>query len=177
MNAAVETTGEPVVSRFVFTPQHLVDTLARFRSQNVLHRRMRRLRTPMVILFLVVAASELYQANYISACMFLVAAVVLASIRSLDERLTKYRFRKTPICDTEQSVELSDEGLRAISEIEEALVKWSAFTRAVFFRDGVLLYRGPQIIHWIPDTTLKRSDDADRIRGLLASKLPTSKAV
>lgn len=95
----------------------------------------------------------------------------------IDEYLSTRNFKKSPHYNAEQSIYLSDEGFRTESELEQTNVKWSAFSHAVIFDDGVLLYRGPNTVNWIPDATLDCDDGASRIRRLLAAKLTTNHAV
>jgi hypothetical protein len=40
-----------------------------------------------------------------------------------------------------------------------------------------LLYRGANMVNWIPDATLDGEDAAFRLRKLLVAKLPTNQAV
>ncbi|EMI58127.1 YcxB family protein, partial [Rhodopirellula sallentina] len=79
--------------------------------------------------------------------------------------------------NAEQKIFLSEDGFRTESEIENTDVKWSAFTKSVIFDDGVLLYRGTNVVNWIPDTTLDGDNGAARLRKLVSAKLPTNQAV
>jgi hypothetical protein len=46
----------------------------------------------------------------------------------------------------------------------------------VIFNDGVLIFQGPKMVHWVPDSTLEHNDDAAKLRNLVKSKLATNHA-
>jgi hypothetical protein len=46
--------------------------------------------------------------------------------------------------------------------------RWSAFTKAAEFNDGLLLFRGP-LFHWIPVVAI--TGDAGELRDLVRSKI------
>lgn len=73
-------------------------------------------------------------------------------------------------------MELSEEGIRAESEVETSQLRWNAFTQAVIFDDGVLMFQGPKMVNWIPDRALDDEADARVLRDLVTSRLPTELA-
>ena len=92
----------------------------------------------------------------------------------IDDYIATRSFRKTPYCNTDHAIYLSEDGFRCESDVEHTTLKWLAFSRAVIFSDGVLLYRGGKMVNWIPDASLTSDDGASLIRTLLAAKLPIS---
>jgi len=166
-----------IASRFVFTPEHLVDTLERFRSQHPARQWWRWFRYFAALIFVLVALAGLFVPQHWVSAFMAALAIFMFFPHKIDDYLATRNFRKSPHCNAEQAIYLSDDGFRAESEIEQTTIKWSAFTNAVIFDDGVLLYRGPKLVNWIPDATLGGDDAAPKIRQLLAGKLPTRQAV
>lgn len=164
-----------VTSRFLLTPQHLIDTLARYRSQHSGRRLWRWLRFIIAFLFTLVAIAGLFVPQYFASAIMVAVAIFMFFPHKIDDYLAARSFRKSPHCNGEQVIRLADDGFRAESEIEQTSLKWSAFSNAVILDDGVLLYRGPKMVYWIPDATLESADGALRMRKLLAAKLPTAK--
>lgn len=163
-----------VNASFVFSPEHLVETLTRYRSQHLGRRIWRWVRYFAAFIFLVVAFVGLFIPQYGASAFMLALAVFMFFPHKIDDFLARRNFRKSPHCSTHQTLRFSDEGLRSSSEVHESTLKWSAFSRAVIFNDGVLIFQGPKMVHWIPDTSLERFDDAATLRNLVKSKLTTN---
>ncbi len=163
-----------ITSRFSFTSQHLVDTLTRFRSQHSGRRLWRWFRFVAAFIFVLVAIVGLFIPQYFASAFMVALAIFAFFPHKIDDYLATRNFRKSPHCNAQQIIHLSNDGFRAESEIEQTNLKWAAFSKAVIFNDGVLLYRGPKMVNWIPDATLDSTDGPIRIRKLLTGKLPTN---
>ncbi|WP_186776270.1 YcxB family protein [Rubripirellula reticaptiva] len=168
---------DTITSRFSFTSQHLIDTLTRFRSQHSGRRLWRWLRWVAAFIFVLVAIAGLFIPQYFASAFMVALAIFAFFPHKIDDYLATRNFRRSPHCNAQQIIHLSDDGFRAESEIEQTDLKWAAFSKAVIFSDGVLLYRGPKMVNWIPDATLDSTDGPFRIRKLLTEKLPTNHVV
>jgi hypothetical protein len=166
-----------ITARFFFTPQHLINTLTRYRSQHSGRRVWLWFRYVAAVIFLFVAVVGLFIPQYAASAFMVALAIFMFFPHKIDDYLASRSFRKSPQFGAQQILHLSDDGFRAESEIEKTELKWTAFSKAVIFHDGVLLYRGPKMVNWIPDHTLDRDGDALRIRNLLSAKLPTNQVV
>lgn len=69
-------------------------------------------------------------------------------------------------------MQISSEGIHSQSEFESSQSTWQAFSKAVFFDDGLLLFRGLNMVHWLPYSSLEKPADAERLRDLVSSVLP-----
>ncbi len=127
-----------ITSRFVFTPQHLVDTLTRYRLQHRGRWLWRWFRWVAAFIFVLVAFIGLFVPQYIASAFMMALAIILFFLHKIDDYLATRSFRNSPHCDALQVIHLSDDGFRAESEIEQVIPKWTAFSRAVIFNDGVL---------------------------------------
>lgn len=159
-----------IVSRFDFTPEHLLTTLAQYRKAG--RRLWSRVRITLGAMGLLAALVYLRIDEPLPAVMMLVCGVVLLLTQRLNNYFVIRAFRASPHFQTPQTLRFTADKVRTESPIEETTVQWTAFTEAVFFENGVLLYRGRHIINWVPDDSLTTGSPA-LLRSLVASKLPS----
>lgn len=69
-------------------------------------------------------------------------------------RIVQSKFRKSPFHNQQLDTELSDTGLIAISINSESRLTWTAMTKVRLFRDGLLIFHGPELFRWLPDAAL-----------------------
>jgi len=70
----------------------------------------------------------------------------------IDKWLLRRRFRKSPYHNDEISISLSEDGLYGAGRASETKMAWSNFTKARRFNDGLLLFSGSPIFHWLPNS-------------------------
>lgn len=163
-----------IVCRLVFTPDHMIETLSRYRSQYLGRQVGVAIRyTCASILMAAALFAFLYLQNYRAGALMLAFACFLFVSHMIDNFLARRRLHKSPHCNSHATIMISESGLRFDSDIEESNLKWTAFSRAVVFGDGVLLFQGPAMLHWIPDRFLDREDDKKTVRALAKANLPT----
>jgi hypothetical protein len=171
-----ETSIGTITARFCFTSEHLIETLDRFRSQQPGRGVWRWFRHFAATIFLLVAMVGLFVPQYWASAFMVALTIFMYFPHKIDNLLAVRNFKKSPHYNAEQKLFLSEDGFRTESEIENTNVKWAAFAKAVICDDGVLLYRGKNMVIWIPNTTLDGDDAAVRLRKLLDAKLPTNQA-
>lgn len=104
-----------------------------------------------------VAAWSVFQGHAVTAtCMILLAVFVVVS-PWIDRWLVRRHVRKLPHCGDTLTITLSEQGLHSTAARAEGHLQWSCFTKARRFPDGLMLFQGPRIYHWLPD----RSADPD----------------
>ena len=167
---------DTITAKYLLSPEHVVETLRRRRSLTWLGQWFR---YAAALMFLFFCLTNLFLSfwHYFVSAIILVPVVQLFFWYKIVDFLTRRNFRKSPHCNTQQTIQLSDEGLHSISEVQDSTVKWTAYSRAVIFNDGILLFQSSMMIHWIPDDTLERRSDALNLRKLVGSKLPTNHAM
>jgi hypothetical protein len=166
-----------IASRFRFTTEHFVETLDRLRSQQSERSLWRSLRPLAVTLFLLFAYGGLLESQYWITFLMVMLTIFMFFPHKVGNHFATRNFEKSPIYNIKNTYFLSEDGFRSESEIGNLDMKWAAFTKAVIFDDGILLYSDTDIGHWIPDASLDADDAAFRLRNLLVAKLPTNKAV
>lgn len=168
---------QTVKGKFNFTDDHLVESLRRLRSQSRWRKFWWWFRFLPLSLFVPIFVILLLSLHIIFAVVMLVFSLLCLFPHGIDEFRARRQLRKSPQFNAKFEYELSDAGFRAESEFEKVDFSWSLFSLAVIFPDGVLLYRGTKVIHWIPDASLESTSDIPRIRELVAAKLPVNSAV
>jgi hypothetical protein len=79
-----------------------------------------------------------------------VAALIFST--PLTRALSRRRIRKNPTLNDDWVVRLSDDGMSSSGKRGEGRLDWSGFSSARRFADGLLLFRGPHLFHWFPDS-------------------------
>ena len=140
--------------RFRFSEQHLVTTVTRFRQQ----ARSRLWQLPVKMLCFigmsVLFAFSLYNLILMPSVVLGVLIALLALGPRLDYWFMKRRFRRSPFYNNEMHISLTPNGYAASSTYSRVEVAWGALTKARRFPDGFLVFSGPQVCYWWPDTSL-----------------------
>jgi hypothetical protein len=86
-----------------------------------------------------------------------IAALLLALMVAgpyLDYVQLRWRFRKHPQFGETMRIDLSDADMKLYCRDYESVIRWSAFSDAKVFGDGILLYQSPWDYTWLQDTHL-----------------------
>jgi uncharacterized protein YneF (UPF0154 family) len=70
----------------------------------------------------------------------------------LSRAVSRRRMRKIPALNDDWVIRLSDDGVSSSSKRGEGRLDWSGFSRARRVTDGLLLFQGPNLFHWLPDS-------------------------
>lgn len=89
----------------------------------------------------------------------------------IDKWFTRKRFRKSPFHNDDIAFSLSDNGVRIVGRNSEVKVGWVNFTKARRFKDGLLLFQGPNVFSWLPDTAAVDSGAVTRARELVRTSI------
>ncbi|MEO1614513.1 MAG: YcxB family protein [Planctomycetota bacterium] len=163
-----------VVCRFPFTPEFLLESLDVYRSQRPGVAFRSWLKWGVLVFLFLSLFVLLLIGDPLEAMVLVLPISTLLLFRRLEEFFVVRNFRKSPHCGQASVLAFSDEGFRAESEIEQSSCTWSAFSEARVLDGGVLLYRGPKMVNWVPDRTHESSDGPARLRELVAAKIPSN---
>jgi len=92
------------------------------------------------------------------------------SIRLFTRRAVLKLYAQKPDRDMEVTWEISDDGIRAKTELMASENKWAVFQKAVKAKEGFLLYPSSSMYHWIPMRAF-RDGDAERFAELAKEKV------
>lgn len=123
------------------------------------------LKIPVSVLLGVLAILMLVAGRYWFTAFFISLIFLLFFSRRIDYWIMKRRLKKSPFNNSRLQVSLTQEGFHAISDKSDVSLKWSAFTRAVRFRDGFLLLQGPSAFNWLPQSAMIEGsvEEVDRL--------------
>jgi hypothetical protein len=139
--------------QFCFSEDHLITSFLRHEQQNKWLRPIRKAKWSLGLL-LIAATVLAVLAGFgslgaASGAMF----VILFIGRPIELWQSCRRFRKSPFHNDEVAFSLSDGGAHIRGNSSELKVGWPIFTKARRFEDGLLLYQGPGVFNWLPDSS------------------------
>jgi len=156
----------PAVYEFRFSEEFLIAAFRRF-------WRYRRNRTFSAIRLVTAAFAGAFAVLFIVIGMWWLglffALLIVGAFqgRKLDEWFIRRRFRKSPYHDDSVRTEVSDGGLWISGTRSETRLTWEAFTRAVRSPDGWLLFQGPGVLNWLPDSAFRQGESTERLDDLV----------
>jgi len=150
---------------------YYVTAYARYRRQHSWYRWLR----PTAVLVWIALAAFIYFSNgavadwpTIGLSLFVVLLVAaLIFYTPLNRAVFRRRIRKIPTLNDDWVMRLSDDGMSSSGKRGEGRLDWSGFSRARRFADGLLLFQGPHLFHWFPDSACTHpalSDVGDLVR-------------
>jgi hypothetical protein len=151
---------------------YYVTAHARYRRQLWWYRWVR---SAVVLVWLALATwiyfSNGAPADWLSIGLFLFVVLAVAALivsTPLTRAVSRRRIRKIPTLNDDWVFRLSDDGMSSSGKRGEGRLDWSGFSSARRFADGLLLFRGPHLFHWFPDSACTQpalpSDVGDLVR-------------
>lgn len=160
-----------VTAEFQFTSDHFVVSLERYRQQHR-GRLVGLLVKGLVIAVLAPIVLWMFWRGHLAIGLFLAAfGGFMFVAHHVDFWIARRSLRKSPYCDEVITVEMTEADMHSRSARHEARLQWSAFTKAVHFRDGFLLFQGPKAFNWIPLSALADPSQAVELEALLRSRI------
>lgn len=160
-----------------FDSAFLAEVLRRYRQQHMTARTVLICKL-VVLVVLIPSVVEMFLIRYSAVGLVLATlGVLFFLIRPVLEWFTARSFKKSPFYDEEIQIEITDDGYHATSPRQDVMLKWSAFTKVDHFRDGFLLYQGPQVCNWLPLSSLHDPSEAKALEELLRAKIPRYRVV
>ena len=102
--------------------------------------------------------------------LFGVAALIFCA--PLSRVFLRRRIRKIPTLNDDCVIRLSDDGMSSSSKRGEGRLDWSGFSGAQRFADGLLLFRGPHMFHWLPDSACTQPALPSEVGDLVRRHVP-----
>ena len=132
------------------------------------YRKQKSLRYVIIIFKLAFLLSMLFPVAFLVqrsywwiALVYVGLVLVLFKAQSIDIWFLKRRLRRSPFWNQELVISITPQGLHLITANYDMMLKWSAFTKARTFEDGVLLFQGNVIFNWLPDSALTEGTRAE----------------
>jgi hypothetical protein len=145
--------------RFTFSEEFLITANLRYRRQLAWRKPFYGLKGLLTFILIGLGALLAIAAE---AWLFIPFAAIAGSLLlgwPIDSWLLRQRFRKSPYYNDDISLSLTEEGLHGIGRTSEMRLGWALFTKARRFNDGLLLFQGPHVFHWLPDSAASSLSD------------------
>jgi hypothetical protein len=137
--------------RFTFSEDYLIAANLRYRQQVAGRRWFFTLKWFLgAVLLALGALCAVFAARWLFVAFGAIAGSLLLGW-PIDKWLMKRRLRKSPVWNDNVAFTFSGEGVYVTTRDSESKIAWSGFTKARRFRDGLLLFQGPQFYNWLPD--------------------------
>ncbi|MBI4746934.1 MAG: YcxB family protein [Acidobacteria bacterium] len=163
-----------IKASFTFSDDFLIEANRRYRQQ----KRILGIKTSFLIslLFLLILAFPsimFFRLGKPQLCIVLLPFLFLASFqRLIEEKIIRWRFVSSPYRNDRLTIEFSEDGFHGWSEIQNSTLHWGVFSKVVQFKDGFLLFQGPNLCNWIPITSLANPNQVSELLDLLKRKIP-----
>ena len=161
----------PIKYHLRFSDDHYLSSQARYRQQ--LESRIPHKLLKWIVASLVLAALFFLLINgvMVGFVVLLAALVILRFSPKLETIYVRTRFAKSPYRNSDVVFTLSDSGVHVVGEYEESRLGWQLFTKARRFNDGLLLFQGPRMFSWLPDSAAAESDAISKACGLVQRRI------
>jgi hypothetical protein len=137
---------------FQYTEEHLLTSVLRYRSQVWWRRPFLGLKWALAILVTLPLLIAAYMGSLVIVAIPFGILITLAMSCPLDAWLTRKRFRKSPFHNENFSFVITSNGVFVTGQSSEVRLGWTVFTKARRFKDGLLLFQGPNLFNWLPDS-------------------------
>lgn len=160
----------PTVS-FQFTANHNLEGFKRYRRQSTWRLFALSVKAVGVVFFGFLCFLVMRGGDVVASLIFGALTVLILVAHHLEYALFRRAFKKSPYIDEVVLIEFTEEGVYIRSPKQNAQLQWSAWTKGIQFREGLLLLQGPQLFSWIPFASLQDLSDADELVELVRSKV------
>jgi hypothetical protein len=149
--------------RFLCNEEYVLDSAERYRRQRhvypwfIVVKGVCALGLSLLIAILIYGAvGEPENAGPLSLIALVLTAFVFLLLLGprIDYFFLKRRLRKSPFYGDEHKITVSVEGVTVDTARSQVLLKWPAFTHARRVASGFLLFSGPTVFYWWPDSAL-----------------------
>ena len=89
----------------------------------------------------------------------------------IDAWTARRRLRKSPFHNNSLTFLLSATELHVAGNNEDSHLKWTAYSKARRFSDGLLLYQGPYFFNWLPDSAASGAHSIDSAQELARANI------
>lgn len=153
--------------KFLFSEEHVLTACLRYRQQIWWRRPFLTMKWLLVAIFCIPLIIAIHQGIQV---LTMLCCAVLGSLLlgwRIDAWIIRKRFRKSPYHNDNVEFTLSENGAHSVGQSSEVRIAWRNFTKVRRFRDGLLVFQGPHLFHWLPDAAAVDSTALDVAEKLL----------
>jgi len=156
--------------RLRYTEEYLLQAMHRYRKTLWWRGQYAALRWILAAALVVLLAVAVWGRAYtavIVLCALLGALIGITVFGNpIDAWIAIRRLRKSPFHNNDLIFRISDNEIHITGTNEETHLKWSAFSKARRFVDGLLLFQGPHFFNWLPDSAAVDAASVDQVMSL-----------
>lgn len=108
----------------------------------------------IALLFITIAIVSFYKNEMPLAYLFSFLTLIPLWGSLIDRFIIIYKLKKSPFFNNNISVKIDQDGLHNSDNHSNLDLSWSAITKSRKFCDGFMLFTGPNIYNWLPDSSL-----------------------
>ncbi|GAB5441948.1 MAG: hypothetical protein Fues2KO_22970 [Fuerstiella sp.] len=143
------------------------------RSRQQLRQPKQRLSNNFVfaVFFFVLLVMSLPLKNSVVSAVLFVLAVYAAFYPWIARRNTRKAVAASPHLDSELKFTVTDQTLRATTELTDHTTSWKAFQKLTSFDDGVLIAQDVRTLHWLPFDAIVNDVPPTLLVSMLAERI------
>ena len=144
-------------AKIVFTLEHLVEAIRRYRSQRPLARYLKLFVRMAAILLVPIAIVSLFTQASIAGILLIAFMVFALCSERCEFWYIRRQNRAHPYLNVDILITMTNAQFATSSVRGESRHDWSIFSQLVLFDEGALLLHGPSQLHWIPYNSLTQN--------------------
>jgi hypothetical protein len=137
--------------RFTFSEDFLIDAALHYRRQSPWRRPFSGFKGVFALIIVVLGAVLAAIADLWPLAWFALFASGMLIGWPIHKWILRKRFRKSPYYNDEIVLTLSDDGIHAVGKQSEIRFGWPIVAKVRRFSDGLMVFQGPHIYHWLPN--------------------------
>ena len=157
--------------QFTFSEAHLLESFLRYRRQLWWRRPFYAAKGVLAMIILLLAILSVAYGFVLGAGVFGAVLGIIFLAWPIDAYIIRRRFRKSPFHNAEYIYRLAEDGVHIVSRAEDLRLNWSLFTKVRRFPDGLLMFQGPHLFTWLPDSFITGGSAVDEARELVRTQV------
>lgn len=162
--------------RFQFDEEFLIECFRKYRRQHGTRFIILAIKLVAGPPLLALAVFCAWESNWKMAILPFGLVLAMFGGHLIDYWLIKRRFRKSPYWNDNVAVSVTADGINAVGSRSDTKFAWTVITRARRFANGFLLFQGPGMLNWLPDTALSDSTPVE-VESLIQAHVKDYKVV
>lgn len=157
--------------QFRFDAEHLIRSTQRYQQTRAIIRGWTVLRYVIAVPIAALAwFCWLIRENWV-ASLCVATVITLVFTWPLQKLAMRYTSRKSPFTNEDVAVEFNADGAHIRGTVQDSRLAWAVYTKARRFADGMLLFQGPSLYSWMPDSAATDSTSVTALRELVRANV------
>ena len=159
------------VYQFQFSESHLLESFLRYRKTLWWRRPFHAAKGVLAIVVAALGVLCVWVGFVLGAGIFGAVLGIMYLAWPIDSWVLRRRFRRSPYHNDQITYRVSAEGMHVSGRDHEMRMDWNVFTKARRFRDGLLLFQGPHLFTWLPDSSIAAGASSAAVNELIRNRV------